>query len=164
MKSQHHIVTAVGAAARQEGLTMPRGRRYARGTRALAASSGCPVFSVMTDTVTLSNHIRARGGPEAADLSVVLTHLAKAGRAIATELGRAALIGQLGTTGETNVQGETVKKLDVWANDVVLAAMTESGVVCTLVSEEMEHARHLDDRCTGARYLVCFDPVDGSSK
>lgn len=117
----------------------------------------------MTDAVTLPDHVRAHGGPEAASLVVVLAQLASAGRAIAGELGRAALVGQLGTTGDTNVQGETVKKLDVWANDVVLAALTESGLVCTLVSEEMPDARHLDDRCGEARYVVSFDPVDGSS-
>jgi len=89
--------------------------------------------------------------------------MAEAGVRIADELARAALIGQLGTTGETNVQGEKVKKLDVWANDVVVAALDATGRACTLVSEEMEEIHHDRARCTGAGFVVCFDPVDGSS-
>jgi fructose-1,6-bisphosphatase I len=89
--------------------------------------------------------------------------VAAAGVTIADELARAALVGQLGTTGGTNVQGETVKKLDVWANEVVVAALDATGRACTLVSEEMEEIRHTPERCAGAGYVVCFDPVDGSS-
>jgi fructose-1,6-bisphosphatase I len=82
---------------------------------------------------------------------------------IARELARAALVGQLGTTGETNVQGEAVKKLDVWANNVMVKALAETGRVCTLVSEEMAEPLHLPEHCARGRYVVCFDPVDGSS-
>jgi fructose-1,6-bisphosphatase I len=55
---------------------------------------------------------------------------------IADELARAALIGQLGTTGETNVQGEKVRKLDLGANSVVVAALDGTGRACTLVPTE----------------------------
>jgi len=113
--------------------------------------------------LTLAHHLRARGDAEAADLAVVLTQLALAGKLIARELARAALVGQLGTTGETNVQGEAVKKLDVWSNDAVVSALEAAGLVCTLVSEEMAEPLHLDRHCGRARYVVCFDPVDGSS-
>lgn len=113
--------------------------------------------------VSLPQHLRASADPEAGDLAVVLTQLALAGKVIARELSRAALVGQLGTTGETNVQGETVKKLDVWSNDVVVGALEATGLVCTLVSEEMTDPLHLAPYCSRARYVVCFDPVDGSS-
>ena len=61
------------------------------------------------------------------------------------------------------MQGEKVKKLDVWANDVVVAALDATGRTCTLVSEEMEDIRHSPERCAGSGFVVCFDPVDGSS-
>lgn len=97
------------------------------------------------------------------DLALVLNQIAVAGKVLARELSRASLVGRLGTTGEVNVQGEVVKKLDVWGNDVVVAALKASGVVCTVVSEEMDEPLHLADRCAGGTYVVCFDPVDGSS-
>jgi len=113
----------------------------------------------MTDfRLTLAQHVRSLG-----DLAIVLDQLTLAGKVIARELARAALIGQLGTTGETNVQGETVKKLDVWANDVMVSALEATGLVCTLVSEEMAEPLHLAQHCARGRYIACFDPVDGSS-
>ena len=112
---------------------------------------------------TLDAHLDAGRGPDAADLAVVLRALAAAGVTIADELARAALIGQLGTTGGTNVQGEKVKKLDLWANDVVVPALDATGRACTLVSEEMEEVRHNREQCAAAGFIVCFDPVDGSS-
>ncbi|MFQ5899133.1 MAG: class 1 fructose-bisphosphatase [Candidatus Methylomirabilia bacterium] len=114
-------------------------------------------------TLTLAHHIRNTGGEEADDLAIVLTQLALAGKLIARELARAAVAGQLGTTGETNVQGEAVKKLDLWANEVVVSALEVTGLVCTLVSEEIAEPLHLARQCRRARYVVCFDPVDGSS-
>jgi fructose-1,6-bisphosphatase I len=112
---------------------------------------------------TLDAYLDAGRGPAAAGLAAVVRAVAAASVKIADELGRAALVGQLGTTGDTNVQGEKVKKLDIWANDVVVAALDASGQVCTLVSEEMGDIRHRTEQCAGARFVVCFDPVDGSS-
>jgi fructose-1,6-bisphosphatase I len=113
--------------------------------------------------ITLDAHLEAGRALDADAVGALVRALAGAGVTIADELARAALVGQLGTTGGTNVQGETVKKLDVWANDVVVAALDATGRACTLVSEEMEDIRHNPERCAGAGYVVCFDPVDGSS-
>jgi fructose-1,6-bisphosphatase I len=119
---------------------------------------------LMTTTKpTLAEHLAVRPGADSANLARVIEALAEAGREIARELARAALVGQLGSTGATNVQGETVKKLDIWANDVVVRVLAGTGLVCTMVSEEMGEPLHLDDQCPGAPYVVCFDPVDGSS-
>jgi fructose-1,6-bisphosphatase I len=112
---------------------------------------------------TLDAYLDSGHGPDAPRLAVLIKAMAAAGVKIADELARAALIGQLGTTGDTNVQGEKVKKLDVWANDVVVAALDATGQTCTLVSEEMEEIRHTARHCAGAGFVVCFDPVDGSS-
>jgi fructose-1,6-bisphosphatase I len=113
--------------------------------------------------ITLDAHLEAGRGPDAVAVGALVRAVAAAGVTIADELARAALVGQLGTTGGTNVQGETVKKLDVWADEVVVAALDATGRACTLVSEEMEEIRHTPERCAGAGYVVCFDPVDGSS-
>lgn len=112
---------------------------------------------------TLEAHLAAGRGRDAAAVAALVHAMAAAGVRIADELARAALIGQLGTTGDTNVQGEKVKKLDLWANDVVVEALDATGRACTLVSEEMEEIRHSRERCAGADFVVCFDPVDGSS-
>ena len=117
----------------------------------------------MNEPITLEEHVKRSGHAEAAELAIVITQLAVAGKIIARELARAALVGQLGTTGETNVQGESVKKLDIWANDVVVRAMEETGLVTTLVSEEMAEPLRLTKTGAHGRYVVCFDPVDGSS-
>jgi len=108
---------------------------------------------------TLAEHLaRVAGGDR--DLGEIVGRLAAAGVTIARELARAALVGRLGTTGETNVQGEAVKKLDLWSNEVVVRSLTESGRVATLVSEEMEAPVQVRG---AAPWAVCFDPVDGSS-
>jgi fructose-1,6-bisphosphatase I len=112
---------------------------------------------------TLEAHLAAGRGRDAAAVAALVQAMGAAGVRIADELARAALIGQLGTTGDTNVQGETVKKLDVWANDVVVEALDGTGHACTLVSEEMQEIRHSREACAGAGFVVCFDPVDGSS-
>jgi len=113
-------------------------------------------------TLRLAQHLRTEAdGP--GDLALVLDQIAVAGKLIARELSRASLVGQLGLTGDVNVQGEKVKKLDVWANDVMVRALEASGVVCTLVSEELDDPLHLAERCPDGKYVVCFDPVDGSS-
>jgi fructose-1,6-bisphosphatase I len=106
----------------------------------------------------LAQHVRSAAFG-IGDLAVVLNQLALAGKLIARELSQAALLGQLGQTGRTNVQGEQVKKLDLWANDVVVRALEASGLVSIVVSEEMDEPLFLGE----GPYVVCIDPVDGSS-
>ena len=69
----------------------------------------------------------------------------------------------LGTAGSENVQGETQKKLDIIANDIMCRACTESGFVSGVASEEMDHALQIPEDCDVGPYLVLFDPLDGSS-
>ena len=64
--------------------------------------------------------------------------------------------------GETNVQGEEQKKLDVLANDIMINSLRASGKTAVLVSEENEEAIFIDERHKG-KYCVVFDPLDGSS-
>jgi fructose-1,6-bisphosphatase I len=79
---------------------------------------------------------------------------------IALQLREGELAGVLGTTSNTNVQGETQKKLDVIANDVLKKLLLDNPLVAGLASEEE------DDPVPGnpdGRFLVTFDPLDGSS-
>ena len=97
------------------------------------------------------------------NLATLLDRICQACRKIDLVLGRAALDGMLGETGDVNVQGESVKKLDALGNEVFVEALRDSRVVCTLVSEEIKEPLHFDSSCPHANFIVCFDPVDGSS-
>ncbi len=68
----------------------------------------------------------------------------------------------VGLAGETNVQGEEQKKLDVLSNDIMVNSLRASGKTAVLVSEELEEAIIIEDRYKG-KYCVVFDPLDGSS-
>ena len=68
----------------------------------------------------------------------------------------------VGLAGETNVQGEEQKKLDVLSNDIMINSLRASGKTAVLVSEELEEAVIIEDRYKG-KYCVVFDPLDGSS-
>ena len=94
------------------------------------------------------------------DLSILINSISTACKDIANRLEQGAMAGILGSAGEENVQGETQKKLDVIANDLLKDYLLDSGVVRALASEEEE------DIVEGSKlgnYLVAFDPLDGSS-
>jgi len=72
------------------------------------------------------------------------------------------LLTSVGLAGETNVQGEEQKKLDILANDIMVNSLRVSGKTAVLVSEELEDAIFIEDEFKG-KYCVVFDPLDGSS-
>ncbi|MBI3697978.1 MAG: class 1 fructose-bisphosphatase [Acidobacteria bacterium] len=98
------------------------------------------------------------------EFSRLLTQITMAARIITQELRRAGLADMLGKTGAVNVQQEEVKKLDEFANETLISACEESGLVFGAASEELKSATHfhLHGR-SGAAYAVLFDPLDGSS-
>jgi fructose-1,6-bisphosphatase I len=101
-----------------------------------------------------------------AGLGVVLSDIAAACREISRAIDKGALTGAMGSQGESNIQGEEQKKLDVISNDLFLAFVQRSGLVAGLVSEEMENPvipPRNESNQAAARYLVLFDPLDGSS-
>ena len=111
----------------------------------------------------LSEHLRdeRRSHPVFGEgLEALLLEIGHIGQVIAREVTRAALSGRLGETGETNVQGERVKKLDLWANEIMVAGLVRSRLASALVSEEMAEPVRVPG---AAPFAVCFDPVDGSS-
>ncbi len=114
--------------------------------------------------ITLSRFIieQQAAHPEATgEFSVLLTQIGLVGKMIAHDLRRAGLNKILGTTGETNIQGEVVKKLDQIANDTFVRVFEHSGLVCVLASEEMEKPLKMVHE--GAKYMLLVDPLDGSS-
>ncbi|MEB3149246.1 MAG: class 1 fructose-bisphosphatase [Sphaerospermopsis sp.] len=119
------------------------------------------------DCTTLSRHILQQlqsFGPEAQDLSALMNRIALAGKLIARRFTRAGLMEDvLGFTGEVNVQGESVKKMDVYANEVFISVFKQSGLVCRLASEEMEKPYYIPENCPIGRYTLLYDPIDGSS-
>lgn len=119
------------------------------------------------DCTTLSRHVLQQlnsFGADAQDLSAIMNRIALAGKLIARRLSRAGLMADvLGFTGETNVQGESVKKMDVFANDVFISVFKQSGLVCRLASEEMEKPYYIPENCPIGRYTLLYDPIDGSS-
>src|SRR4029077_17796612 len=97
------------------------------------------------------------------EFSGLLTQIGLVGKLIAQDLRRAGLINILGTTGEINVQGESVKKLDEIANETFLKVFDQSGLVCALASEEMDKPILFPEHWPQAKYMLLFDPLDGSS-
>lgn len=117
---------------------------------------------------TLSRHLLTleKTAIPATDLALVMERIALAGKLIAGELHRASISGVLGYSGDTNVQGEKQKKLDDWTNQVFLEIFEHGYPVCSLISEEMEKAKHYEKNCRshrGPSYGVLYDPLDGSS-
>ncbi|APS00710.1 class 1 fructose-bisphosphatase [Pajaroellobacter abortibovis] len=101
-----------------------------------------------------------RGRNHYEGLLSLLHGIASAIRGIGSKLRVADLNSMLGTTGNTNVQGESVQKLDVFANEVMMHYLRESKQCCLLISEELDET--FIDSSQG-EYIVLFDPLDGSS-
>jgi hypothetical protein len=85
------------------------------------------------------------------------------GKIIANQMKHAALNDLTGTTGQTNVQGESVKPLDLIGNQAFIEALEYVDIVGILVSEEMEEPKSLESKGQGSGYAVMVDPIDGSS-
>ena len=119
------------------------------------------------DCTTLSRHVLQQlhsFSADAQDLSALMNRIALAGKLISRHMSRAGLMENvLGFTGDVNVQGESVKKMDVYANDVFISVFKQSGLVCRLASEEMEKPYYIPENCPIGRYTLLYDPIDGSS-
>lgn len=98
------------------------------------------------------------------ELSRLLRDIGIAAKIVNREVNKAGLADILGEAGETNVQGETVKKLDVFANEQFIAALSVGGECCGVASEENEDLIPIDTpQSRNAKYVVAIDPLDGSS-
>ena len=120
---------------------------------------------------TFYRHIieEERKYPEATgQMSDMLADIALACKVISQEVNRAGLIDILGFTGQKNVQDEEVKKLDVYANEILTNVLKAGGHVCAVCTEEEETFIPVDEKFAENKFVtnkyVChFDPLDGSS-
>jgi len=97
------------------------------------------------------------------DLRALLADIAKACIELSDLVRRGELAGVLGAAGQENVQGEEQKKLDIIANDVFIEMTEGTGRLAGLASEEMDHHYPIPADLSRGRYLLTFDPLDGSS-
>jgi fructose-1,6-bisphosphatase I len=120
-----------------------------------------------THLFTLQQHIleeQRRHHPHATgEFSWLLSGITLAAKVIAAQVRRAGLVDVLGATGDRNVQGETVQKLDVLANQALLHCLGARGNVAVMASEENEEPIVVPRDRQHGRYVVVFDPLDGSS-
>ncbi len=97
-------------------------------------------------------------------LSRLLRDIGIASKIVNREVNKAGLVNILGDTGETNIQGETVKKLDLFANEQFKAALKAGGECCVFASEEDDEITIIEGAVSAdAKYAVLMDPLDGSS-
>lgn len=98
------------------------------------------------------------------ELSRLLRDIGIAAKIVNREVNKAGLVDILGDAGSTNVQGEGQKKLDVYANEQFISALTSGGECCIVASEEEDEFVRIESPVSkNARYIVCIDPLDGSS-
>ena len=117
------------------------------------------------DTLTLPSFIRnkERAGCLSNELSKVLTAISLGTKVVSQGVNRAGLASMLGLAGETNVQGEEVQKLDIYADQVFDAVLGRSGQFVSMVSEERESVISAAQGDEYSKYVIAFDPLDGSS-
>lgn len=97
------------------------------------------------------------------ELSALLQELSLAAKVISLEVNKAGLVDIIGFAGHQNVHGEKVKKLDIFAHETLFKAMDHGGHLCVMASEEEEDIIHIPDHHTKGKYVLLFDPLDGSS-
>lgn len=98
------------------------------------------------------------------ELSRLLRDIGIAAKLVNREVNKAGLADILGDMGETNVQGEDQKKLDVYANEQFINALRSGGECLAVASEENEDLIEIESPVSqNAKYVVCIDPLDGSS-
>lgn len=120
----------------------------------------------MTIGVTLTQFLldEQRNFPDSTGkFTEMFSDIVLAAKIISREVNRAGLIDILGATGDKNVQGEEVQKLDEFANETIINTMSYGGHLAGMASEEMDGVIHIDGKYPTGGYLLMFDPLDGSS-
>ena len=99
------------------------------------------------------------------ELSKILSAIKLASKILSHQINKAGLAKEiLGSAGRENVQGEDQQKLDVFANDTFINALSARGVICGVASEENDSFIAFNDNVNNdAKYVVLIDPLDGSS-
>uniref|UniRef100_A0A3Q3F8M9 Fructose-1,6-bisphosphatase 1 n=1 Tax=Labrus bergylta TaxID=56723 RepID=A0A3Q3F8M9_9LABR len=117
-----------------------------------------------TNVVTMTRFVMEEGrkAKGTGELTTLLSSLCTAVKAISCAVRKAGIAHLYGIAGSTNVTGDQVKKLDILSNDLIINMLKSSFTSCVLVSEENEKAIIIEPEKRG-KYIVCFDPLDGSS-
>lgn len=99
------------------------------------------------------------------ELSRLINSIRLAAKVVNYEVNKAGLVDILGTSGDTNTQGEEQQKLDVYANEKFIQMLTNRNIVCGIASEEEDDfiAINSYDKNNQNKYVVLIDPLDGSS-
>jgi fructose-1,6-bisphosphatase I len=98
------------------------------------------------------------------ELSALLHHIGTAAKIINKKINKAGLVDIIGKTGIMNIQGESQQKLDSFADEVFAHALFASGECCGIATEENQNEILFTDKSARkGKYLVCIDPLDGSS-
>ncbi|MGD8564580.1 MAG: class 1 fructose-bisphosphatase [Desulfarculaceae bacterium] len=116
--------------------------------------------------VTVVQHLlsqQAKHGEASGAFTRLLNELILSAKIISREVTKAGLVEILGFTGERNVQGEQVRKLDEFAHDIICRRMAQSRHLCVMGSEEDADPIELPDNVEKGDYVLLFDPLDGSS-
>lgn len=95
-------------------------------------------------------------------LSLALMAIESAAKIIAAHVRMAGLADILGKSGNINVHGEEVQRLDLFSNDLMVRHLSDSGQFFALASEEMEEVL-FPEKGRNGKYIIAFDPLDGSS-
>lgn len=104
-----------------------------------------------------SKHPHATG-----EFSALLHALSLAVKLVWREVTKAGLVNILGKTDRMNVTGDEVKKLDEFADETIYKAMDHGGHLCVMASEENEDLLHIPDHYQHGKYVLLYDPLDGS--
>jgi fructose-1,6-bisphosphatase I len=115
---------------------------------------------------TFQQHIvqeQTRFPGEFQELQWIASGISLGTKLIQSQVRRAALVGILGSFGETNVQGEMQQKLDVFANETLIKYFSLRESIGIIASEENEHPIAVGHVSPKAQYAIVFDPLDGSS-
>jgi fructose-1,6-bisphosphatase I len=122
-----------------------------------------PQNSLLTAEQFILQEQQRRRPNASGEFSWLLSGITLATKFIAAHIRRGGLVGALGSTETTNVQGETQQKLDVLANQTLLECLGGRGNVGILASEENEEPTVVLKDPQYGKYAVVFDPLDGSS-
>ena len=98
------------------------------------------------------------------ELSSLLYHIGIAAKIVNKKINKAGLVDIIGRAGIVNIQGENQQKLDVFADKVFIDALRSSGECCGIATEENQNEIVFTDKfAKKGKYVVCMDPLDGSS-
>lgn len=118
------------------------------------------------ELITIERHIldQEKSYPEATgEFTQLLYDITFAAKVISREVRKAGLVAILGSVGEKNIHGEDVQKLDRFAHHVIHDSLDHTGRLCIMASEENEEPIPIPAHCPAGKYVLIYDPLDGSS-